>query len=129
MKPRIEKKLSKKLALQCPKLLKGAWIDADFELWQKYYPHQFDGKLTSKQKRLNLQQRVRVNNIYSIGGGLDYWGEGEDYCSCWEWLLNNWRWIGNFPSHPHGNEFFGYPDTSGFKPTTRNLLQLAYSKK
>ncbi len=38
MKPRIEKKLSKRLALGCPKLLKDAWVDKDFELWKKYDP-------------------------------------------------------------------------------------------
>lgn len=124
MKPRIEKKLSKRLVEIAPNLFKDAWIDRDFELWQKFWPHHYGGKLTSKQKRANMQQKVRVNNVYSVGGGVDYWGEGMDCYSCWQWLKDNWPYVGDFPNYPQGHEFAFYPDTGKFKPTARNLLQL-----
>jgi len=64
-------------------------------------------------------------HIPCVGGGIDYWGEGQDAYSAWEWLSMNWHWIGKFPAHPAGHEFENFPDTTGFKPTTKNLLRLA----
>lgn len=100
MKPRIEKKLSKKLA----KILKNVrgftpndvWIDSDFasEAFPIHWNCDNQNGLTSKQKRQNWQcMRVSVDNMPSIGGELDYWGEGTDCTSvfngakemlCWE---------------------------------------------
>lgn len=125
MKPRIEKKLSKRLVEIAPSLFADAWIDKEWELWQKHYRHDNGGMLTPRQIRDNLQQRVRVNNVPSIGGGVDYWGEGNDWWTCWAWFRMNWEWHGPFSSYPEGHRFAGYPNTEGFKPTTRNLLRLA----
>jgi hypothetical protein len=105
MKARIEKKLSERLIQLAPKMFKNAWID-------KY-----------ETSELAQKQGTRVSNIYSVGGGVDYWGEGQDAYTAWEWLTLNWEWIGDFPSYPEGHKLEGYPDTSGFRPTTRNLLR------
>lgn len=124
MKPRIEKKLSKRLLQIAPTLFEDAWIDNEWEHWPKHYAHDNDGVLSSKQRRENLQQRVSVNHVPSVGGGVDYWGEGNDWWTCWAWLRMNWEWYGPFKPYPNGHRFECYPNTEGFKPTTRNLLKL-----
>lgn len=128
MKPRIEKKLSKRLLQISPSLFEDAWIDNEWEHWTKHYAHN-DETLTPRQIRENLQQRVSVNHVPSVGGGVDYWGEGQDAYTLWEaWTGYShwaWEWHGNFPDYPEDHEFHGYPDTSSFRPTTRNLLKLA----
>jgi hypothetical protein len=97
MKPRTEKKLSKKLARILRNVRgftdKDVWIDSELELYTRHYNWRNEGRLTSKQKRQNYERRVRVNHMPSVGGGVDYWGEGEDHYSvfyaatemlCWE---------------------------------------------
>ncbi|WP_324042686.1 hypothetical protein [Aeromonas caviae] len=84
MKPRIEKKLSKKIHAILGNLLGEVWIDNDLELHQPYWRwRNGDDRppLTGNQERQNRQMRVSVNHMPSIGGGLDYWGEGEDWHS------------------------------------------------
>ena len=77
MKPRIEKKLSKKLAL----LLAGTreyssiWVDNEYYRNEIYPSTSSGGVLTPKQIRYNLESRVSVNHVPSIGGEADYWGE------------------------------------------------------
>lgn len=83
MKPRIEKKLSKKLHAILGNLIGEVWIDKELELYRPHYRHnnRDNAPLTSKQERENRQMRVSVNHMPSIGGGLDYWGEGQDWHS------------------------------------------------
>lgn len=111
MKARIEKKLSKRLVEIAPSIFKGVWVDS-------YEPSELAEK-----------QGTRVSNIWCVGGGVDYWGEGQDAYTAWaawtghgEWA---WYWHGPFDPYPQGHEFEAYPNTEGFKPTTRNLLKLA----
>jgi hypothetical protein len=82
MKPRIEKKLSKKIHAILGNLLGEVWIDDELELhqphWRSRYGCDDRPQLTGKQKRKNRQMRVCVNHMPSIGGGFDYWGEGQD---------------------------------------------------
>lgn len=82
MKPRIEKKLSKKIHAILGNLLGEVWSDNELELHQPHwrYRHGPDDRppLTGKQKRQNHEVRVSVNHMPSIGGGTDYWGEAED---------------------------------------------------
>lgn len=126
MNPRIEKKVSKRLVQIAPKLFKGAWIDREVEWWPKYWKHDLNCDLTALEKKRNkLRENCRVNCVPSVGGGVDYWGEGEDYYTCFRWLCNNWAWVGEFPSFPLGHESYPYPDTGKFKPTARNLIKLA----
>ena len=66
-------------------------------------------------------------NTPCVGGEIDYWGESQDEHTLWQWFKMNWFWLGGFPEHPEGHEFEHYPDTTGFKPTTKNLLRLAES--
>lgn len=107
MKARIEKKLSKRVAELAPSVLQGVWLDKD------------------EPSRLAYAQGSRVTNVVSVGGGTDYFGEGMDAFTAWAWWLTNWEWHGDFVTHPKGHRFCGYPDVSGFRPTTRNLLKLA----
>lgn len=95
MKPRIEKKLSKKLALIVGDKIGKVWIDSELELFPPHWRDRFGDHrppLTTKEQRENWQTKVRVNHMPSIGGELDYWGEGTDYNSVFycvrEWL----RW-------------------------------------
>ncbi|AYO63737.1 hypothetical protein WH06_01950 [Aeromonas salmonicida subsp. salmonicida] len=81
MKPRIEKKLSKKIHAILGNLLGEVWIDNELELHPPHYRwHRCKDcpRLTGKQERENRQMRVSVNHMPSIGGGLDYWGERQD---------------------------------------------------
>ncbi|MCK2122066.1 hypothetical protein [Pseudomonas sp. PNPG3] len=75
MKPRAEKKLSKKLAL----LLAGTREYSDIWVDDEYYRHRKYGDLTPRQIRYNRESRVSVNHVPSIGGEPDYWGEGTDH--------------------------------------------------
>lgn len=84
MKPRIEKKLSKKLHAILGNLLGEVWIDKALELHQPHWRRRNGDDrppLTGNQERQNRQMRVSVNHMPSIGGGVDYWGEGQDWHS------------------------------------------------
>lgn len=84
MKPRIEKKLSKKLHAILGNLLGEVWIDKELELHQPHWRwRNGDDRppLTGNQERQNRQMLVSVNHMPSIGGGVDYWGEGQDWHS------------------------------------------------
>lgn len=106
MKARIIKKLSKKLVKYAPNIFKDAWVCDEVieESWN---------------------QGSRVSHIPHVGGGVDYWGEGQDAYTALEFMQDNWYFFGDFPSHDKDHEFYGYPDTGNFKPTSRNLLKLA----
>ena len=107
MKARIEKKLSKRLVEIAPSLFRGAWIDKD------------------EPSVFAYEQGSRVSHVWSVGGGTDYFGDGQDAYTAWQdWRLN-WHWYGDFEPYPAGHQFQHYPNTEGFKPTTRNLIRLA----
>lgn len=108
MKARIEKKLSKRLVEIAPKFFKNAWQD-DHE----------------EPSELAYKQGTCVSGIYHVGGGLDYWGEGQDAYTVWDFWASNFYWHGDFPAYPEGHQFEGYPDITGFKQTSRNLLEYA----
>jgi hypothetical protein len=107
MNARIEKKLSKRLAWMCKTLFKNAWV------------------LEDCGSELAEDQGSRITHCYHVGGGTDYWGEGQDAYSLWQFWLDQWPWHGDFPSYPEGHKFEHYPNTSGFNPTTKNLINLA----
>jgi hypothetical protein len=107
MKARIEKKLSKRLVLLHPSQYRKAWLDKD------------------EPSLLAFEQGTRVSHCPSVGGGTDYWGEGQDAYTVWEDWRMNWCWHGPFHAYPEGHEFECYPDTGSFRPTTKNLLKLA----
>lgn len=106
MNARIEKKLSKHLVELLPKVYKYAW----------------------KEYGVNEQaysEGNRVKNCFCVGGGVDYWGEGEDAYTVWDDFKSNYMFIGNFPVRDINGFEFEWPDTSGFKETTPNLIKLA----
>lgn len=89
MKPRILKKLSKKLATISKNLPENknfgeVWIDSEFEIALHMCDYFCSGSKDYKiapawKKRKYWQTRVNVNNVPCIGGGVDYWGEGQDW--------------------------------------------------
>ena len=106
MKARVEKKLSKRLAALAPRQFGKIWVDRDIS-------------------ELSEKQRTRVSHVPSVGGGTDYWGEGQDAYTLWaDWRMN-WYWHGPFEPYPECHQLEGYPNTEGFRATTRNLLALA----
>ncbi|MDY7534067.1 hypothetical protein RGV33_20695 [Pseudomonas sp. Bout1] len=107
MKARIEKKLSKRLVRLCPSVYRRAWIDKD------------------EPSRLAYKQNTRVSHVLSVGGGTDWQGDGEDAFTTWADWLSHWPWHGPFAVYPDGHEHQFFPNTEGFRPTTRNLLKLA----
>jgi len=68
MKPRIEKKLSKRLAAIFAGLPSGGgiWIDREVERSKNY--GWADKPLTPAEIRHNQRIRVSVNNVPSVGG-------------------------------------------------------------
>lgn len=106
MKARIEKKLSKRLVQIAPTLFKGWWVE-------------------DERAGLAWKQGSCVSHVPMVGGEVDYWGEGQDAYTVWADWLYNYYWSDRFSSYPVGHKFEGYPDTTGFKPTTKNLLRLA----
>lgn len=111
MKPRIEKKLSKKLHSILGNLLGEVWIDNELELHPPHYRwHRCKDcpRLTGKQERENRQMRVSVNHMPSIGGGLDYWGEGEDWHSVLYIAKEVLLWSFGEETDSEG-QFGGYP--------------------
>jgi hypothetical protein len=108
MKARIEKKVCKKLVEAAPKLFKDAWQEC----------HKEPSELAYKQGSC-------VSGLWCVGGGVDYWGEGQDAYTALEFMESNYEWIGDFPTYPESHEFAHYPNTDGFKPTARNLINLA----
>jgi hypothetical protein len=108
MKARIEKKLSKRLVEVAPLVFKDAWQEEHCEPTQLAY-----------------KQGSRVSGLWCVGGGMDYWGEGLDAYSVWEYWSSNFMWQCNFPRYPEGHRFEHYPDTRGFRATAKSLLNLA----
>ena len=106
MKARIEKKLSKRLVQLFPSIYRSAWVDDD-------------------RLELAYEQKTSVSHCWSVGGGVDYWGECNEAYTVWSDWRNSWPWHGPFDAFPEGHEFECYPDTGNFKPTTRSLLKLA----
>lgn len=106
MKARVEKKLSKRLVALHPALYRKAWRDD--EISERAY-----------------EQRTRIRHVLSVGGGTDYWGDGQEAYTVWaDWRMN-WCWHGPFQTYPQGHIHAMYPNTEGFRRTTRNLLKLA----
>ncbi|MDP5429929.1 hypothetical protein P3804_11525 [Pseudomonas aeruginosa] len=75
-----------------------------------------------QDSRSNVGSRA---TFWRAGGGVDYWGEGQDVYTVWQDWLMSWEWHGPFETYPEGHRHEYLPDTEGFKPTTRNLLKLA----
>jgi hypothetical protein len=87
MNQRIVKKLSKKLASIVGDRFGEVWIDHEVEPWPIHWAHAQDKPLTKKQVRQNIEsESSRINHIVSIGGELDYWGEGTDYFTLFEYM-------------------------------------------
>lgn len=117
MKPRIEKKLSKKLAIILKEQLgfkpKDIWINNEYadEKFQQHWDHDNPDGLASWQVRANNQiLGVQVNHMPTIGGDLDYWGEGTDYQSVFRTAKEAVCWW-MFPSEDYDSESGcgGYP--------------------
>lgn len=108
MNARIEKKLSNRLVELCPTLFKDAWISDD------------------EPSELAYRQNSRITHCYHAGGGYcDYLGDALEGYSVWDWWATSWCWYGEFPTYPAGHEYEHFPDTTGFRPTTKNLIKLA----
>ncbi len=129
MKPRIEKKLSKRLAKILSNVRgftdKDVWIDSDLELFPRHYASRNKVALTPKQKRQNYEQRVSVNNMPSIVGGVDYWGEGEDWNSVFDAATQMLIWS-MFEIEPFDEKTCkgGFPIIN-IKLTGKNVVSLA----
>lgn len=79
MKPRIIKKLSKKIVQMGHPIAKHAWLDNEFEYWGYYLVGDRKNTATAKQLRKHYDSMSTINNVWSIGGEKDYWGEPTDF--------------------------------------------------
>lgn len=138
MKPRIEKKLSKKLAAILKNVRgftpKEVWIDKECgDRYDIHFAWDNPNGLTAKQKRENYQSiGVCVNHIPSIGGELDYWGEGTDWQSVFyvakDMLL--WAMFEHTPVTPEEDPDdigcgYTWPDSKG-PLTGKRVVELAH---
>lgn len=103
MKARIEKKLSKRLVEIAPIIFAEAWQESSDEPTELAY-----------------KQGSRVSGLMCVGVGLDYWGEGQDAYSCWEWWSGAFGYYGDFPCDEEGYPLQGY-----LRPIGTQLLKLA----
>ena len=78
MKPRIEKKLSKKIVdLNIPSI-RSAWLDKDFNGWGYRQLRKDLKKLSAKELRNHYDSRSTIQNVWVMGGKPDYWGEATE---------------------------------------------------
>ncbi len=107
MKARIEKKLSKKISEILPLMYKDSWIDEDIT-------------------ELSFKQGVRVSHIVSVGGGVDYWGEGQDYESVFDDFKSSYQWCRPiYNPFPDGHKWEGMPKPDKNKLTGKYLINCA----
>lgn len=91
MKARIEKKICKRLVQILPDMFKHAQV-------------------SSEPTDLAWEQGTSVSGMYYVGGGVDYWGEGEDAYSVLEAFWDIYDWCPPiFNPYPEGHELEGYP--------------------
>ena len=108
MKARIEKKLCKKLAEILP---------------SNFYSHAWtDGEVTERA----WAQGSRVSGLLYIGGGVDYWGEGEDEYSVLEDFKTHHNWHKPiYNPYPTGHKWEGMPKHSNKRLTGKYLIECA----
>lgn len=107
MKARIEKKLSKKIAQILPKIYERAWLNSD---------------VTEKA----WEQGSRVSGLMFVGGGVDYWGEGEDSYTVLEDFASHYDWHSPiYIPFPIGHEFEGMPMFDSNRLTGKYLIECA----
>lgn len=95
MKPRIEKKVSKKLASILGDTFGKVWIDDELELFPHHWRHSNSGRLTPKQKRENYQERVSVNHMPCVGGEYDpYVGDASEHYTLYAAACGALMWEG-----------------------------------
>lgn len=95
MKPRIEKKVSKRLAVLLadkPRLIGRVWIDTEFERYVSLWRSKEQPAPTPGEVRRYYEAKARVNHMPSVGGGLDYWGEGQDYHTVFQAVTEHMFW-------------------------------------
>lgn len=108
MKSRIIKKLSKKIAEILPEMYKDAWIEKDIH-------------------EESYSQGNSVSGVLCIGGGLDYWGEGEDVYTVLEDFANHHDWHKPiYDPYPEGHKWEGMPRPRKMRqPTGQHLIKCA----
>lgn len=78
MKPRILKKLCKKVREISPQVFLDAWVDEEDFAWGRYRrirSAEEHGAATAKQKRWHHYSKSNIRHCWMIGGDPDYWGE------------------------------------------------------
>lgn len=108
MKARIEKKICKKLAqILPPEFYRDAWTDSE---------------VTEKA----LDQGSRVSGLLCVGGGVDYWGEGQDEYTVLEDFKNHYDWHPPiYNPYPDGHQFERLPMPSKKRLTGYYLIKCA----
>ncbi|MGQ7253942.1 hypothetical protein [Vreelandella titanicae] len=116
MKPRILKKLSKKaLAIYAAsprrdlqREAERSWIDNEFEQEWLCRERRLE---SAKKERAHRQGRVRVNHVPSIGGEADYFGEGTEFRTFYEWAFE-YVWSTSINWDDYDFERCDYPKSS-----------------
>jgi hypothetical protein len=108
MKARIEKKLCKKIVEILP---------------DNFYSHSWADNEVSE---LAENQNTRVSGVLYIGGGVDYWGEGEDeYTVLYDFAMHfNWH-PPIYNPYPDGHKWEGLPMGTKKRLTGQYLIKCA----
>lgn len=108
MKPRIEKKVSKKLAAILGSLIGAVWIDSEYCIYKPFHCRRGE-RLSGNHERGNRNTRVCVNHMPVIGGDPDYWGEGSDPSTVHDVAIDvfSWTFFDLGPEDEYGCS--GYP--------------------
>ena len=102
MNKRINKKLSKRLSEILPNEYKDAW---------KMSRSDDDGYI--------------LKGTLCLGGGVDYWGEGQDHETIFECYSQQFGWSGIFGFHPEGHPLSGYPLLDKKRFTGKRAIEIA----
>ena len=91
MKPRIKKKVSKKLAAILGNLIGKVWIDNEYYLHERFWKANGE-RLSGKHERINRSAKVCVNHMPVVGGGLDYYGEYNEPSTVEDYVRDVFAW-------------------------------------
>jgi hypothetical protein len=137
MKPRIEKKLSKKLSVILKESLGHVWINDDYyeyemlgviRSYDKRNLIEENGSLTGLQERMYRNRKVSVNNVLSVGGEYDsYSGDSTEYYTVFVHAREIVAWeMHRVPYLETGGDEFAYPIPDIKKSLTgKRVVELA----
>jgi len=98
MKPRIVKKLSKKIVQMNHSTAKYAWLNNEFEGWGYQLYGEYKKTATAKQLRRHYYSKSTINNVWFIVRETYYWCEETDFYPVYEYACGYILWKYGVPA-------------------------------